>query len=309
MLTQADLEVRKKWIGASEAATVLGLNPFQTPYDVWALKTNRCEDGGGNDATDLGNRLESVVLDWAEEDLGTLVRNVRKNEPRLYLGATYDALTASDNEPVEAKTSGLLGPLSDEWGDPGTDQVPGRIIVQAHVQMLLAPSDVCYIPALLGGRGFQMFVVERNDELIDVLISEIPAWWERHVVADTPPDAIPSPAIIKRLKRTPGKIATINPTLADSYRLLSDEASKAEHAKERAKMALLAAMDDAEAADFGDAEKWLTYFEQTTNRFDEPRFKEAHPDLHKQFIRQSSYRVLRLVKRPKAPRQLPERTG
>ena len=35
------LQLRQKTIGGSDAATIIGLNKWETPYSVWAEKTGR----------------------------------------------------------------------------------------------------------------------------------------------------------------------------------------------------------------------------------------------------------------------------
>lgn len=303
MLTQADLDIRLKFVGASEAAAVIGLDPYRTPYDIWALKTGRVESGAGGDAANLGNRLEPVVLDWAEEILGPLARNRRAIRDDLFLGATFDALTEA-HEPVEAKTSGLLGNLSDDWGDPGTDQVPERIIVQAHVQMLLSESAVCHIPALLHRKGLVMYRVERDAELVGVLCDTIPHWWAAHVVADTPPDGCPTSAIAKRIKRVEGKTVSVSPDFAAVYATCCENLKAAEDEKEMAQSQILRALGDAEYAVFGSEQKWLTYRETKQDRFDVTAFKRDHPDLYVKYVRQTAYRSLRLANKPKVPKLL-----
>ena len=301
-LTQADLDQRLKFVGASEAAAILGLDPWRTAADIWALKTGRVESGAAGDAADLGIRLEPVVLDWAAELLGPLDRNRRIIRDDLRLGATFDALTQY-SEPVEAKTSGLLSLRTEDWGDAGTDEVPERVIIQAHVQMILAEANVCHVPTLLGGRGLVMYQVEINVELAKMLAETIPAWWDRFVATDTPPDdSTPSISILKRYKRVPEKVAEIDPQLARDYQHYAQCVKDAEALKEDAQAKLLAAMGDAEAADFGDAEKLFTYAETKTNRFAVAEFKAANPELHREFCRESAFRSLRLVRKPKAPK-------
>lgn len=35
------LAIRSKYIGGSDAGTVVGLNPYNSPYALWAEKTDR----------------------------------------------------------------------------------------------------------------------------------------------------------------------------------------------------------------------------------------------------------------------------
>jgi putative phage-type endonuclease len=69
------LAERRLGIGGSDAAAVLGVDRYRTPYDLWLEKTGLVED----DAPDVewghmrrGNALEPVIAEMAEAQLGRL---------------------------------------------------------------------------------------------------------------------------------------------------------------------------------------------------------------------------------------------
>jgi putative phage-type endonuclease len=66
---QAWLEARQRGIGASDAAAVLGLSGYSSPYSVWYSKTSPIEDRGDEDELIYwGRRLEPIIADefWKE---------------------------------------------------------------------------------------------------------------------------------------------------------------------------------------------------------------------------------------------------
>jgi len=159
-ITEKQRQRRRNHIGASDMAAIMGLSPWRTPYDVWAEKTGRLVDEADpdNEVMALGTLLETGVLDFAGSVLGPIRRNQFRKHPSLPIGGHLDAIRVGTNEPVEAKTAGLLGPLREPWGDEGTDHVPDRILIQVHTQCLaLAPVEVerAYVAALLGGQGLR----------------------------------------------------------------------------------------------------------------------------------------------------------
>src|SRR5690606_29202656 len=113
------LAERRKAIGASDVAAVLGVSPWATPWEVWAEKTGRLEPWSGNAATDLGTRLEPVIMDMAEAELGPIERSVRVAHATLPLAVNLDGRTADGHLPVEAKTAGMMHRTRDDWGAPG----------------------------------------------------------------------------------------------------------------------------------------------------------------------------------------------
>lgn len=62
-LTPEQLEVRKRGIGGSEVAALLGLDRYRTPHDLWLLKT-RGGETSPNFNMERGNFLESGIVEW-----------------------------------------------------------------------------------------------------------------------------------------------------------------------------------------------------------------------------------------------------
>lgn len=62
------LAARKKGIGASEVAAIMGLSPFGSPIEVWARKTGRAPPLESSERMRWGSRLEAqILLGYAEE--------------------------------------------------------------------------------------------------------------------------------------------------------------------------------------------------------------------------------------------------
>ena len=55
------LDVRKSGIGSSEVATIVGLNPFETPYQLWRRKRGLDAPQEENFAMKAGHYLEDAV--------------------------------------------------------------------------------------------------------------------------------------------------------------------------------------------------------------------------------------------------------
>lgn len=248
-ITEAMRQARRAWIGSSDIAAILGLSKFQNAYGVYLEKTGQLEDSPESKPAHAGNRFEVGVLDEAEEQLGPIERNVHLRVDNLPfpLGANLDAQVLATKRPVEAKTAGLLTPLNrEEWGEEGTDQVPEVYIPQCQVHMLVTNTEVCHLPAFLGGRGFCLFEIPRNNELIDVIIEKCADFWDR-VKRGEPPAVTGLPlAVAKRLRREQGKVVSI-PTLMVARWLQAKEDEKSAETRRKAVEAeVLAALGDAE---------------------------------------------------------------
>lgn len=64
------LQLRQKTIGGSDAAAIIGLNKWETPYSVWAEKTGRIAHTEDNEAMRTGRDLEEYVAKRFEEATG-----------------------------------------------------------------------------------------------------------------------------------------------------------------------------------------------------------------------------------------------
>lgn len=304
-ITPQQREQRRNYIGSSDMPMLLGVDRWQrNAYDLWLEKTGKVTEAESKIWMDAGNILESGVLKWAESEIGSI--RTQENGEALFrksdafpLGCHPDgeAVLRSDN-PVEAKTAGIFGPVIGTFGEPGTDALPDYILVQAHVHMECCNKEMCYVPVLLGGTGFVMFVVNQDQIIADEIRDKSLDFWENYIERDTPPpDLIPSLPFTKRMKRVPEKTVKIETVLVVNWQNAKDSLKLAKEIKEGAEAELLAALGDAEG---GDCDLGLlTYFEQCRRSVKASELKAEYPDIYAQFENISTFRVARLKKPPK----------
>ena len=296
-ITEKQRELRRNHLGSSDIAAVLGVDPWRNAHDVWLEKTGKVEDLKENTAMQAGTMFEDGVLQYAELELGKLLRNQYRSAIGFPIASNIDALIVANKEPVEAKTAGLFGPLKEQWGEHMTDQLPDRIIIQSHVHMLCAEKDICHVVAFLGGRGFCRYEIAKDDIIMNVICEKSIEFWD-YVEGDyPPPDQVPSMAFIKRMKREPEKTVDIDPVLVDHWVKAKESLKLAENIKDSAEEQMLAALGMAEAGNLGDG-RLLTYFEQCTKRIDSKRLKDELPEIAAQYLKESKFRVPR-IKEPK----------
>lgn len=289
-LTQEDKERRRKFITATDAVALMGASPWTNAGDIFIQKTQGIDWFSGNAATDAGLRLEDVVLGWASERLGPLNPGDWCVHENGINAATLDSRTAN-GDIVEAKTTGIVGPGSpSQWGEEGTDEIPDYYIVQVQAQMLVTGAARAFVPALIGGRGFAMFVVLANRDLQEVIRESSEQFWRENVMAGVPPEGVrPSLEILKRMRRDPGKVESVADELAEEYLALTRVAKDASDQAEKCKAQLIASLGDAEGG------KWsggmFTFYEQSREGY---------------VVKPSTYRVLRhtKAKQPKTVKEI-----
>lgn len=272
-MTPEELEARRHRCGASDAAAIMGLNPKQTPWETWGVKTGRLEPFKGNEATRAGVFLEPLVLDFAEAELGPLTRGEivwAKNAP-LPLASTMDARVNSTRVSVEGKTSGIVGPVWGNWGEDGTDDLPTPYLVQLVIQMICNEHDLAKCYALIGGRGFVRYQALRDDQVCTSIVEQLARWWERHIEKGEEPPMTEAPPleVAKRLRKVPNKIIDLGEGVmpfVEQFEHFREYRLTAKTQGELAQSMLLVAMGDAEGARLPDG-RMLTYIESSRSGY------------------------------------------
>lgn len=89
------LKARKeKGLGASDAATMCGANPFRSSAELWQEKTGLTPPQPENDAMRRGHELEASVRDWFMNNYGSVVE-LEYHEFGIYSRSDYPMLFAT----------------------------------------------------------------------------------------------------------------------------------------------------------------------------------------------------------------------
>ena len=175
-------------IGGSDAAVVLGLSQYKTPWQLWLEKTQQiaAEDLSENSAVQWGIRMEPVVTEWFVEKTGHSViahPEMARHAEHEFMIANVDGILEDEPAGFEAKTAGAYS--RDKWGDEGSDFVPTEYLIQCQHYMGVTGLPKWYLAVLLGGNEPRIYTLNRDDELIASIIEAEAAFWE-HVVTRTP---------------------------------------------------------------------------------------------------------------------------
>jgi len=218
---EAWLKKRRYCIGASEVAAVFGVSPWTTSFEMWTRKTQRIERAKSQSWHRAGLHFERAILDGVEEEFGPLLRDVRiPSDDCPIIVSTLDAQVkettelAKAGDPVEAKTTGLVGPVNGSWGEDNTDELEDYLVMQAMTQIICTGSEICHLYALIAGRGVVPFKIHRDDNLVELIKTECDAWWTKHVIKDIPPEQTEPIKldVAKRLKRAKGSVVELDAT-------------------------------------------------------------------------------------------------
>lgn len=180
MTHQEWLEDRRKGIGGSDVATILGLNKYKSVYQLWLEKTGQVEvTSAQSEAAYWGNTLEEVVAEEFSKRTGKKVRRRNRvfEHPKYpFLRANIDRDVVGENAVLECKTANQY--LANEWDD---DEIPIQYICQVQHYMNVLNLDYVYFAVLIGGQKFVWKKMERDQELIDMITEKLVAFWTENV--------------------------------------------------------------------------------------------------------------------------------
>ncbi len=169
-------------LGASEIAAALGLSQWRSPLEVWLEKTGQAPAFEGNRCTAWGTDLEPALRTWYAREYQVAIwipPESLTSAEHPFLRATPDGLVLADDQLApddpsnwsqgfEAKSVGWR--MAHEWGEPGSDEVPTPFLLQAQQNMLVAGVDAWHLVASIGGAPPVVYAIERDDELIAMII-------------------------------------------------------------------------------------------------------------------------------------------
>ena len=289
------LEYRKQGIGGSDASVVCGINRYKSPVELWMEKTNQLPHQEAGEAAYWGTQLEPFVR--AEFTKRTGIEVSRRNEllqseEHPFMLANLDGICeVPDVGPCifEAKTASAY--KVGEW----EDAIPDEYALQLAHYMAVTGYAGAYIAVLIGGNTFKWKFIERDEELISMLIQLETDFWN-HVQDGTPPPLDGSDASAKFLaERFPNsrpKSHIILPETADELLAQYDEACEELEAvterKQKAENLLKEMIGENEVGTAGD--RVITWKSVSQERLDSKTLRAEHPVLYKKYVNQTSYR-------------------
>mgnify|MGYP003439532137 FL=1 len=289
------LEYRRKGIGGSDASVVCGINRYKSPVELWLDKTNQIPAEEAGEAAYWGTLLEDVVRSEFSKRTGINVKQVHyilQSEEHPFMLANLDGVCEHPEFGTcgfEAKTASAY--KVSEW----EDGIPDEYQLQIQHYMSVTGYRGFYIAVLIGGNTFRWKFIERDEELISMLIELESDFWY-HVQDLTPPPLDGSKASAQFLaERFPNSTNKTQLKLPDSAAQLIEEYDSAceqlevlNEQKQKAENQLKQMLGDHESASAGN--HIITWKSISQERLDSKTLKAEHPTLYKKYSNQTSYR-------------------
>lgn len=191
------LKLRSQYIGGSDAAAVVGLNAYASPYSLWAEKTGRVPGFAGNLATEVGTFLEEFVAQKFTQETGKKVRKCNQsflNSQYPWAIANIDREIVGEDAGLEIKTTDSLNMKKFKGGE-----YPANYYAQMVHYLAVTGKQRWYLAVLIGNKEFKWFTIERDEAEIAALMTAEADFWEL-VKKDIPPAVDGTAATSEALK-------------------------------------------------------------------------------------------------------------
>lgn len=311
-----DLEDRDAWLGerglglgGSDAGAVLGVNPYQSAFQLALEKTGVTEpaDLSNSEPVYWGHVLEAPIADRFSVEYDTPVWEpnamfVSRKHP--WMRATPDRFTVCPDcgEPttLEVKSGNEFTKTNweDDWFPP---HYQAQCVHYVAVTGVVCSCEHVFLVVLLGGQSFQVRRVPITDSLLDAVIAAEKRFWEDYVIGgDLPvPDGAKSTtdALVDLWTAPEGLVELGNDeiVLASRYITLRDEIKALKEQRDEVGNQLRAAIGDGQEG-VVDGTKIVTWKPQKRTGFQTKQFTADHPELAEQYQTVTDLRVLRIPK-------------
>ena len=290
------LKLRSQYIGGSDAAAVVGMNPFASHYSLWAEKTGKVPGFAGNLATEVGTYLEEFVAQKFAQETGKKVRKCNQsflNSEYPFAIANIDREIIGEDAGLEIKTTDSLNLKKFKGGE-----YPANYYCQMVHYLAVTGKQRWYLAVLIGNKEFKWFTVDRDEDEIAALMSAEADFWEL-VKKNIPP-------VVDGIKATAQALnavyANSNDAVVDlsglgfqirKYMALKEQIKDLETQADEIANRVKKIMGDAGRGECTEYKvSWKT---QTKRTFDSKRFARKNPDIDLSiYYNTSSTRVFRV---------------
>ena len=179
-----DIENRSGYIGGSDIGTIMGVNPWKSPYTLWAEKTGlvQPDDISDNDAVWFGVKEEDIIAERFTMKTGLKARKSNYAYGCLefpFLKGHVDRLASKGKWGLEIKTTSSWNKTKYDEGE-----VPESHWWQCQFYMFVTGYNLWYLATKRDNR-FYITKIARDDEAITRMLITCREFWE-HIQSGEP---------------------------------------------------------------------------------------------------------------------------
>lgn len=289
------LSERNKGIGSSEVATILGINPYDTPLQLWRRKKGLEPAKEMNEAMLMGHLLEDAVAKrWQiETGLEVIGRSagdwLMVDTDRPFLRVSPDRTYWLRDLKHNHDNKGILEIKTTQF-DVDADHLPQYWFCQLQYQLGVAGYTEGWLAWLKFGRDFGTRHFDFNPEFYLWMRGELEKFWRDNIIGGKEPEAISVDDVLTKYPQPQdGKTIEATDQILDAYTRLKDiktEIDRLTSTKDELESSIKIAIGDAEALMSRGTTIATWKATKATEKFDATLFKAEQPDLYTQYLRQ-----------------------
>lgn len=288
------LEHRKGGIGSSEVASILGINPYQTPYQLWRLKKEMDAPIEANMPMRLGHLLEDAVSTlWSEETGREVIKAsaydwIAVNTEKPYFRASPDRTYWLPEMKRNNDNKGILECKTTQMSIDA-DELPRTWFVQLQYLLGVSETEQGSLAWLSGGRTFGYKDINLVPDFFGWMQEEVERFWIDNIVGNKEPEAINANDILTKYSRhAEGKLIEVGEDVLDAYSALKEvksELSTLEDRKELLENKIKLSFIDAEAITYAGQTLATWKTSKDGERLDTKALEKSYPAIASEFIR------------------------
>lgn len=288
------LDVRRNGIGSSEVAAIVGLSPFETPYQLWRRKRGNEPAQEESFAMKAGHYLEDAVSQFWHDETGRdvikrsagdwIIRSVEHPFMQVSPDRTYwlDGKHSNDNKGIlECKTTQLA---------VDGDDLPKHWFCQVQYQLGVAEMKQGSLAWLTQGREFCYRDIAFHADFFGWLSEEAEKFYKDNILGGVEPAAVSvADVLLKYNRHTDGKIIEVGDDIFEAYTELKDlrkELKALEKRKEELEEKMKLGFGDAEAISYGGSTLATFKAPKPSMKLDDEALKAADPELYGRYLKE-----------------------
>jgi putative phage-type endonuclease len=171
------LEQRRKGLGGSDIAAMMGLSPWKSRFQLWQDKKGIIPHTSESEVMEWGKRMEPTLRQFYADQTGRPVRvanEILYHQQYPIFFANPDGLTDC-RRIVEMK----VARHPSGWGQPGTSEVPDNYALQVQHYMFVTGFEVADVVVTIGGGYPRIYTVPADKEIHAVILEEGLKFWKQ----------------------------------------------------------------------------------------------------------------------------------
>jgi predicted phage-related endonuclease len=302
---------RSSFLGATDAAPVLGVSPYLSAVELWQEKTGRRaprhSDPDVARVLMRGRTLEPFIREMTIEKLrddGHRVDLIAANqryfdEANPFLSCEIDFELLVDGVAIDVDAKSVNSHARSQWGEPGTGEIPLPYLAQAQAQMMIRRRPRVIFAALRSFDDVDLYPVNRDDTTIEGMRGRMVEFWQQHVERDVPPDPLKFSDVRALFPKAQPKNIEATPAIVKKVqqrRELLDQLKDVKTRIDGIEFELAQFMGPHALLTHG-VRNLISWDNESRETFDGKAFKRAHPDWAALYIKQTTHRVMRTARK------------